>query len=54
MDLHDAFDLARDVLSLRDEGGDLLPDAALEIAVLERTATRRCFRRVSAPLRADG
>ncbi|WP_084349087.1 proteasome subunit alpha [Janibacter limosus] len=57
MDLQDAFALAVDVLSLPSEGGDpaeRIADEALEMAVLERHRTRRCFRRVSAPLRADG
>lgn len=54
MDLHDAFDLARDVLSLRDEGSEPVAPEGLEIAVLERGRARRCFCRVSAPLRAEG
>lgn len=57
LDLQDAFALAVDVLSLPAEGGDpteRIADEALEMAVLERHRTRRCFRRISAPLRADG
>ncbi|MDN5716867.1 MAG: proteasome subunit alpha [Janibacter sp.] len=57
LDLQDAFALAVDILSLPAEGGDpteRIADEALEMAVLERHRTRRCFRRISAPLRADG
>lgn len=57
MDLRDAHALAVDVLSLPDEGGepgDPLPDEALEMAVLERHRTRRCFRRITGPLRDAG
>lgn len=48
--LAEAFDLAVEVLSLpgREEGpGPAVPLTALEIAVLDRTRPRRCFRRLS-------
>ncbi|WP_082567197.1 proteasome subunit alpha [Janibacter sp. Soil728] len=57
MDLQDAFALAVDVLSLPAEGGDpaeRIADESLEMAVLERRRTRRCFRRITTPLRDDG
>lgn len=57
MDLQEAFRLAVDVLSLPGEGGtpgERIPDEALEMAVLERHRTRRCFRRITSPLRVDG
>jgi proteasome alpha subunit len=52
MDLQDAFALAVDVLSLPAEGSDpaeRIADESLEMAVLERRRSRRCFRRISAP-----
>ena len=53
-----AFDLAVDVLSLPSEGegapGPRIPLDALEIAVLERDRPRRCFRRLSGPVAAEG
>ena len=52
LDLHEAFDLAVEALSLRDQGedgpGEIAPEA-LEIAVLERDRRRRCFRRLAGP-----
>ncbi|WKV16708.1 proteasome subunit alpha [Janibacter limosus] len=57
MDPQDAFALAVDVLSLPAEGGDpaeRIADESLEMAVLERRRTRRCFRRITTPLRDDG
>ncbi len=49
--LQGAFDLAAEVLSVRGEGGEApagrIAPEDLEIAVLDRTRTRRCFRRVS-------
>lgn len=57
MDLQDAFALAVDVLSLPAEGSDpaeRIADESLEMAVLERRRSRRCFRRISAPLRDAG
>ena len=52
-----AFDLAVDVLSLPGEGedpGPSIPLDSLEIAVLERDRPRRCFRRLSGPVAAEG
>lgn len=57
MALQDAFALAVDVLSLPAEGSDpaeRLADESLEMAVLDRRRSRRCFRRISAPLRDAG
>ncbi|QBF46065.1 proteasome subunit alpha [Janibacter limosus] len=57
MNLQDAFALAVDVLSLPAEGSDpaeRIADESLEMAVLERRRSRRCFRRISAPLRDAG
>ncbi|HCE60663.1 proteasome subunit alpha [Janibacter terrae] len=52
MALAEAFRLAVDVLADADEGEDTPFDVhadALEIAVLERSRPRRCFRRITAP-----
>ncbi|WP_346007139.1 proteasome subunit alpha [Janibacter terrae] len=52
MALPEAFRLAVDVLADADEGEDTPFDVhadALEIAVLERSRPRRCFRRITAP-----
>lgn len=57
MPLGEAFDLAVDVLSLRDEGGEpgpRVPLDALEVAVLERERPRRSFRRLTGPVAAEG
>ena len=51
MGLREAYDLAVQVLSVRGEGDDApvsrIPAENLEVAVLDRTRHRRCFRRVS-------